>query len=240
MRTDFVQPDGSLLSLDLRETLTFDPWQSQVFVHQPMDGRSPDAQNRRTFHLAHRGNYDTFIAQRFGGVLQRVPSGGGEFLVAGSEDPAKSQGLLLWRGPYHEVQTYIPSALALAGTTAVDYMAGLQFLDSPDGCVIQPASSVETVDVRESFTYAPGIAGLNFLPPGIGLGFLPAWRGAQVRAGEVWKTQDELQGDHLVLGADRTVCVVVPAGGKKSLMPRCLELVKNINSASMTSKGKAS
>ena len=97
------------------------PSHSQVYVHQPMDGRSPDAQNRRTFHVARRGNFDTFIAERFGGVLQTVPFGDGEFIVAGSDDPAKSQGLLLWRGPFHEVQTYIPSALALAGTTAVDY-----------------------------------------------------------------------------------------------------------------------
>ena len=240
MRTEFVQPDGSTLALDIRENLTFDPWQSQVFVHQPMDGRSPDAQNRRTFHVAHRGNYDTFIAERFGGVLQTVPFGDGEFLVAGSDDPRKTQGLVLWRGPHHEVQTYIPSALALDGEAAVDYMAGLEFIDSPSGCVIEPASPGESVDVRESFTYAPGVAGLNFHPPAIGLGYLPAWRGAQVRAGEVWKTQDEIQGDHLVLGADRTVCVVVPAGGKESLMARCLELVKNINSASMTARGKTS
>lgn len=240
MRTDFVQPDGSTLSLDIRENLRFDPWQSQVFVHQPMDGRSPDARSRRTFHVAHRGNYDAFIAQRFGGVLQTVPFADGEFLVAGSEDPAKTQGLLLWRGPHHEVQTYIPSALALAGTTAVDYMAGLQFIDTPNGCVIEPASSVETVDVYESFLYALGVAGLTFHPPGVGLGFVPSWQGARVGAGEVWKTEDENQGDHLVLGADRVVCVVAPASGKKSLMGRCLQLVKNINSVSMTGKGKAS
>lgn len=238
MKSSYVQPDGSTLSLDINENLQFDRWQSQVHVNRPMDGRSPDAQNRRTFHVAHRGNYDWFISDRFGGVLQRVPHGAGEFLIAGSQDPAKSQGLLLWRGPHHEVQTYIPSALALSGTAAVNYMADLQFVDTPEGLVIEPPTSVETVDVHESFLYAPRVAGLTFHPPGVGLGFVPGWRGASVPAGEVWRTEDEVQGDHLVLGAASAVCVVVPAAGKKALLPRCLQLVKNIRSASMTRKGQ--
>lgn len=230
MKTQYLQSDGKVLSVEFANELELDPWQSQVHVYSPTDGRQPDARRRRTFHVAHRGNYDWMIGTRFS---EREPysltMGDGQLMIYSSTDPRATQGLMLWRGPYHEVQTYLPNDVALDGGRAVDYMADLTFEDSPTGLVIHPhPDSGQVVQVFESFTYVPGISGLTFHSAAVGLGFVPTWKGASAPAGELWKSDDGLGMNFIVLAADSAVCVLTPAAGKASLMSSCLDLASSI------------
>lgn len=243
MKTEHLQPDGTSLTVDFAETHTLDPWQSQVHVNAPTDGRVSDARRRRTFHVAHRGNYDWMIATRFEGIdPYREKAGAGEILVYASKRTDATQGLNLWRGPHHEVQAYLPNLLAADGPRAAEHMQGLAFEDSPVGLTIHPSKlSGETVQVHESFTYVPMVGSLTFHPAAVGLGFVPAWRGAKVRAGELWQSQDADQPPHLILASPEAVCVLVPSGDvaganaltRSSLVAKGVGLAQSINSISL-------
>lgn len=243
MKYEHLQPDGTTLSVDFATKHRFDPWQSQVHVNAPTDGRVSDSRRRRTFHVTHRGNYDWMIKSRYAGVEPyRAKAGSGETLVYANNRPGATQGLILWRGEFHEVQAYLPNALAADGARAAEHLAGLRFEDVAAGLTIHPSlSSGETVQVHETFTYLPTIASLTFHSAAIGLGFVPSWSGAKVPAGEIWQSKDPDQPPHLVLASSEAVCVLSPVVGsadspasdRTSLLAKGLDLAQSIKSIAL-------
>jgi len=226
MRSTFMQADRSVVELEADGYEVADPWDSYIRITMPLDGRSPDAKRTRQLHIAHRGNYDYVIEvlQR-GAIYHRLTAQDGEFLVSASRDPG-TQGVALWRGPYHEIATFVPHSRLLDAALAMRPLMGLTFEDSPEGLRVIPQPVLNaTLSVTESSTYVRGIGTITMRSAAEGMAAVPAWAGAKVPAGELWKVEVVEQGDnetvrYLQLATRSAVMLIAPdANAIKSSQP---------------------
>ncbi|MFJ9313925.1 hypothetical protein ACIRN4_06995 [Pimelobacter simplex] len=222
----------------MRDVGPFDDWNSQIDLVGRLDGTAPDASRTRTFHVAPRGNYDSYMSfDMESAPLQRLSYDGGEFLVAASNVKGRTRGLALWRGPHHEVATYVANAEALAVTPALDRLSGLRFHDEPDGLVVNSEVG-ETIRVKESFTFFPEVGTLDVYSPEVGLPLVPSWSGAKARLGEVWRSAfpEDPASTFFVVSSPSAVAVLTPRVHKREFQEKCAALLDGIASLAHTPK----
>lgn len=206
----FMGADGSVFAFASTQNLDLDPWDSSIAVTGALDGRSPDRASIRQLHVARRGNYDPIMERLHAEPTQRLSAYGGEIVVASSSLKGV-QGVVFWRGPHHDVASYLPYSMSMVPTEALRPLAGLEFADSADGVVVRPAVHLgETVSVLSASTHIDGVGMLDLLPPERGISFLPSWAGAAVPVGEVWHTEVN-ESEYYILASDQGVALLTPS-----------------------------
>ncbi|MCZ3389982.1 MAG: hypothetical protein LH645_12915 [Actinomycetia bacterium] len=211
--TEFLAPDGSLVSLALPSDYIVDSWSSRAYVVAPLDGRAPDAERIRDYHITRLGNCDYILNTMYKTyVAQEVKMSGGTLTMHVNEHPS-GQGFVVWRGLEHEVSSYMPPALARNAEFVFGYFSGLHFEEEAAGVLItSPETGVE-VGFREATTYVRDVGLVDVRSPSEGLALVPSWQGAQVRAGEVWKAShegEEVAPDQFILASDTAIMIVSP------------------------------
>lgn len=140
----------------------------------------------RAFEAAPVGAFEAHLEQTLRGKLvERLAVQGGELLLG--HDPENSTSLAAWRGRWHDLYTWISGPLPDARKLAGIY-ADLAITDGPSGATARPRlpSQVKQYGI-EAKTWIPGIAFLTVLDGADAVDLVPAWAGARVRSGEVWR-----------------------------------------------------
>lgn len=219
MKSFFRNADGSSfhIAIDGYDG-AFDPWDSTVHVISPLDGRSPDIERTREFHIAARGNFDRFVASRFESTAYLAATqSNGELAVYISKDPW-SQGFAVWRGRFHEYATYFPFSMATDMEYVMNYMNGLDVDDTPEGLQLAASATDTQVVVQATSTYVRSVGFMDLYSPAKGLSYLPSWSGAKTRAGEIWRVNaEDTSPDNLSLLVLASETAVICAEPRESL-----------------------
>lgn len=248
MKTRFKQADGSMVELEAPGYSFIDPWDSMVRLTFPLDGRSPDIVRTRQLHISHAGNHDyTIETELEAEIYHRLSAQGGEILVAASRH-AEAQGMALWRGPYHEVSTYVPDSTHRDVSRAMRPLLGLTFLDSPDGLEIIPDPSMSAeLSMMDSTTCVEGIGEVDVFGSAEALGSVPSWSGSKVAAGEIWRIENQEEGDdeveRLIQLATETALLVInpfPAADERAALSSAVGFAESITRASVGAGRKQS
>jgi hypothetical protein len=163
-----------------------EPWSASVRVttKRPYAG-TPDGLQLRDLHITSTGNYDLVLEHVLEGRWANVVEAqGGRFMIGHSD--TVEQGLALWRGPWHEVATWLPDP-KMSGSDALRYLARLYFEDSPECLRLKPsAPAIDTVEVLDVSKKIPAVGFLDIRKPETAHQLVPAWSGTPVPTGEVW------------------------------------------------------
>ena len=174
-----IAPSGAPVELALPAALGELRW----YASTRFAGSSP----ARQFFLAPRGEHRAIPRHLMPGARERrLPLRGADAVVFEAAD--RSDAALVVVGPHHEATTWFggpaPDPAGLAGL-----LGSLRFTDAPDGAALVPASDLlvrqtgvtligrgarSTVLVRSATDALPG---------------LPAWAGAPVPGGELWRVE---------------------------------------------------
>lgn len=182
----FRAPDGGWVTVDAAGYNLEEPWSAsvQVTTKRPYAG-TPDGLQLRDLHITVVGNYDMVLERVIGGRWANVVEAQGGHLLIGHCETAE-QGLAVWRGPWHEVATWLPDP-RMSGSDALRYFARLYFEDSPEGLCVRPtAPAVDRVEVLDVSKKIPGVGFLDIRKPETAHQLVPDWSGAPVPTGEVW------------------------------------------------------
>jgi hypothetical protein len=186
----FTLADGR--SLDLRAVLPAftNPFHSTIRVEpRVFNGSRPDAVQVRDLHIAYAGNYDAIMSDFLDArVEQTLSAQGGSFIVARSSR-ADLQGLVLWRGPHHEVAAWLPIPAESEGIAPLDQLSGLTFADSPTGLVVTANSPDYKVSVVSIGMDLDNIGAFTFFPSEEALPRIPSWTGTNTPVGELWVSE---------------------------------------------------
>lgn len=188
-RVTFRTADGKLLHLSSKQAYFTNPADSTVQIGPTvLDGTRTDTSQVRNLHVAYSGNYDLILRDFIDAVIvQRLSSQGGELIVARSSR-ADLQGLVLWRGPHHEVASWLPPVAEAEGIDPIERFEGLRFLDSPEGLVIRAAGPDLYVRPLETVTDIDGVGTLYLYGADQALAKVPTWAGHGVGVGELWRS----------------------------------------------------
>ena len=208
-----------------------EPWSSSVRIttRRPYAG-TPQGLQVRHLHIAHAGNYDRVLESVIEGRwVNVVQAQGGQFLIGHSD--TCEQGLALWRGPWHEAATWLPDP-QMPGSHALRYLDRLWFEDNPNGLSIRPASeAVNTVEVLEVSKRVPDVGYLDIRRPATAHQLVPAWSGARVPTGEVWREETSPNPDQAsdVVLIHATPTTVTTIAGHRDQKHRYEERVEFLN-----------
>lgn len=236
----FKAPDGGTLTLRAPGYDVTQPWSAtvQIRTQRPYAG-TPDGMQLREFHVARAGNYDLVIRRLLAGRWNhKVEAQGGHFMIAGSEDD--DRGLALWRGPWHEVATWLVDPIS-PPSKAILRFAGLRFNDQPDGLTIEPAlPGVETVEVIDVRKHIPTVGFLAIMPPQVSMQLVPSWSGAPLPTGEVWRQElsqpDEPLDVVLVHATPTTVALLHGKGNDRGREEPRLAFLEKLTELTWTSR----
>jgi hypothetical protein len=148
-----------------------------------------------------------------GTVVQELDSQGGKIIIARGQ--AGLQGLMYWRGPWHEIAVWLLPNQHKNGAHALRLLDGLDFADSPTGLVVRPRlAAAETVEVLDACARVPGVGWIDVYPATAQMvGLVPSWAGARVKAGEVWRKRPPTGGvPSFVLAGRSAISVINPEG----------------------------
>jgi hypothetical protein len=214
----FRAPDGGWVTLEAAGYNLEEPWSAsvQVTTNRPYAG-TPDGLQLRDLHITAAGNYDMVLDRVIGGRWENIVEAQGGHCLIGHCDTAE-QGLAVWRGPWHEVTTWLPDP-KMSGSDALRYFARLYFEDSPDGLCIRPtAPAIDRVKVLDVSKKIPGVGFLDIRKPEIAHQLVPAWSGAPVPTGEVWMEEvasTPEEGPQIVLVHATATTVTTLSGGSE-------------------------
>lgn len=211
MLLTFRAANGFLHELETAGSWDCSPWFSDIEVIGLLTGQSPDEASIRQLAIAERGNCDALIADALSAtVYQQLAYQGGEFLIASSSVEGV-QGMALWRGPYHEIYTYLPYSVSLNPTDALSQLEGLDFDDSVEGLVVTPQpGGDDTIVVKSSSIHVEGVGRVELIPGSEAVALIPLWEGLEVLAGELWQILAALGVAHLLLATPTAAVVVSP------------------------------
>lgn len=219
----FISPDGREVVARSAKQVFTNRCDATIRVEPArLDGKIPDSAQGRELHICIAGNYDVIAKEALDATLeQRLTVPGGELLVYRSSHP-DLQGLAIWRGPHHELASWLPPVPESAGIDPWERFAGLTITDSPEGMLVTPTlNSSLAVNVVDVTNYVEGVGMLYFYPPDEGLKRVPTWKGAQTPVGEMWKTtiRDDssvVVQTYFVLANRSAVVAVMPEAGATS------------------------
>lgn len=213
----FRTPDGGLITLEAPGYDLSDPWSATARITANDPYRVlPTGRQVRGLDIAYAGNYDFVIAEVLRGrVVDRLNGQGGQFLIA----RGREQGLILWRGIWHEAAMWISDPNA-PSAQALGYFDRLIFMDTPVGLVIRSQSSEsEIVETHEVVKHIPGVGYLDIKTAKSGLNLVPTWSGAETHTGEVWrKTHEAASGEpalSVFVHATRTTVAIISGEGEQ-------------------------
>lgn len=121
-----------------------------------------------------------------GDYVAEYSSQGGSIVLATRAAGEGSDGLVAWRGRWHEAYAWVnvPDAPHAVYLDALD---GLASTDTPEGLLVRLTRRAARFDRLTVTKHVPGAGLLSFVKPADAPGQVPAWRGARVRSGEVWR-----------------------------------------------------
>jgi hypothetical protein len=235
--TTLKTANGGWVTIDAPGAALSGKWDStiRVRVKRPYAGVASGLQLRQ-LHIAPTGNYDRVIEKMiFGTVVQRVRAQGGEFVIARGQ-PGR-QGIVYWRGPWHEIAAWLLPNQDSRGSDALRLLEGLDFVDAPGGLSVLPRlPAAESVEVLDACARVPGVGWIDVYPAAAQMiGLVPAWSGAKVKAGEVWRKRPPNGGvSSFVLAGHSAISVINPEGwiDKPLRERRALDFINLINEVS--------
>jgi hypothetical protein len=205
----FRTASGGIVTIEAPGHDLGDPWFSafRVVLERPYAG-VPAGSQLRNFETAPAGNIEELLARvRPGLVVEELSLQGGRLLIGRVDEDG--QYVAGWTGRWHEVRTWLPPTDKPAHE-ALRSFDGLRFHDSPLGVRVElapvPAARIEAEDVIKM---VPGVGILNILRADSAAGLVPAWSGARVRSGEVWRKTDESTSEQLLLHVSVTAVSVL-------------------------------
>lgn len=234
MLLTFRAANGFLNELEIAGTWSCSEWFSDISIVGTLTGQSPDEANIRQLAIANRGNCDALMTETLDAtVYQQLGYQGGEFLIASSSTPG-TQGMAIWRGPHHEIYTYLPYSVSLDPSSALTLLEGLDFDDTAEGLVVTPHVGLdETVIVQSSSVHVEGVGLVEMIPGSEAVPLIPLWEGLEVIAGELWKLLETLGGVtkvHYLLATPTAAVIVSP--GEFPLTP-VLDFIESILQATV-------
>jgi len=212
----FRTASGGLISIDVPGYDLGDPWFSsfRVVLDRPYSGL-PTEPELRGFEIAPAGNLEPLLAEvRPGRVIEELSAQGGLLRIGRVDEDG--QHVAAWTGRWHEVRAWMPPSDTPA-RQALAHFEGLRFHDSPLGVRVEPfAVPAARIEAEDVIKLVPGIGFLNIMRADNAAGLVPAWSGARVRSGEVWRKTDSETNVPLLLHASVTAVTVIhgqsPAG----------------------------
>lgn len=187
---EFRTANNELVRLHSNSGYFTNPSHSTIRLSPKMfDGTRPDATQYQDLHIAYAGNYDDIIARFIDArITQRLASQDGEIFVAQSRR-SDLQGLLLWRGPHHEIASWLPSVAEGVGIDPFQRFKELRFQDHADGLVVRCTNPNVKISVVDVSNHVDGVGALSLHSAGQALDWVPVKAGRSVPAGEVWRRQ---------------------------------------------------
>ncbi|MBB3040838.1 hypothetical protein [Nocardioides soli] len=231
----FIAPDGRAVQARSASSWFTNRCDATLIV-QPatLNGKYPDRAQGRELHVTFAGGYDPIAFQLLDAhVEQQLTVPGGEFIVYRSSR-SDLQGLALWRGPYHEIASWLPPVAESEGIDPWGRFSGLRIEDAPDGVLVTSAAeSAVNVRVTDVSNYVEGVGMLYFYAPAEALGRVPTFKGRSVPSGEVWRTtvtdlDDGPVQTHFVLASPQSVVSLVPEHGAAPKYGRQLAFLESL------------
>ncbi len=224
--------DGSRLEVNGIDASMTNPWFSQVRWYVDALGRSPEQRDVRMVQTGPVGTVDRLVDGLLGGdYIAEYSSQGGMIVLASRADA--SQGLVAWRGRWHEAYAWI-NVPGAPQSVFMDELRGMAFTDTPEGLLIRLTTPGARFDRLSATKVIPGAGFCEFTRAADAAGNLPKWAGAKLRSGETWRQSlpSEAVGDGAVVLVHATpdvVTVIHPdEPGAEAASLRVLQQVESV------------
>jgi hypothetical protein len=224
--------DGSWLRVRGVDADMAKPWFSQVrWYVQPLGG-SVAPLDIRMVQTGPVGTVDRMVEGLLkGDYVAEYSAQGGTIVLASNADA--SQGLVAWRGAYHEAYTWVN----VPGASHAAYLAdldGMAFTDTPEGLLVKltlPGAVFDQISVTKD---VPGAGFVEFRRATDAAADLPKWAGAKLRSGETWRQTlpPEAVGDNavvLVHASPQVVAVIHPEAPGDQASDASLRLLQRVD-----------
>ncbi|HYN66097.1 MAG TPA: hypothetical protein VES93_04355 [Ornithinibacter sp.] len=206
-------PDGSRVEVRGPAGRLREPW----FVHARWSTVAPGAAaSTRTLwmlELAPRGVVDELVHSVLeGDYVAEYTHGSGVVLLASND--TGSEGLVAWRGRWHEAYCWVNEA-GVGHDVYLAPFAGIRLTDHRDGIRVEfvdPGSRWERLEALKTVPDV-GLVSVRRTPDLVHA--LPRWAGARVRSGELWRQDLEPEavpggGAAFVLANEEAVLTIHP------------------------------
>ncbi|HEX2050454.1 MAG TPA: hypothetical protein VHJ34_07460 [Actinomycetota bacterium] len=183
--TRFQAPSGEIVTLDARGFDLSEPWFCWAELVTRADAATRGAPRQRGFQIGPRASVDTAIAKVLKGtVRERVALGGGELVIADGRKGSES--FAAWTGPWHAAYGWFGDNLK-STTAIVAHFSDVRFVDGPLG--LRLSSRGDELGRTMVTKRVAGIGLVQIMEGSAASGLVPAWSGAKVQAGELWKRE---------------------------------------------------
>lgn len=183
---EFRTPGGGHITIDAPGHDLTQPWFAsfRIRVERPYVG---PGLHHRGLLTGPRGTVEGHVHYLLKGrIVERLSARfGGEYLIARSDVDERALGA--WQGPFHEVYGWVNEPTT-NGAEVLRMFDRLTFVDEPAGVRVrtQPIPR-ETLYAEQVSKHVPGVGFLGIYRGADAVDLVPAWSGAKVPTGEVWR-----------------------------------------------------